>query len=247
MVAVTIGQTTPSLLASVTVATTAAIHEEPLAEGTAGTPNENYIQEIYRDLFGRLAEPQGRDFWVAELSQGISRQQVAYQMVQIASFEEFQHDTVAALYEQYLGRAPDAGGLASWSAYLYGGGTIEGMSQALVSSPEYWKNRGGGTVNGFLTALFHDALGRQIEAAAMAYFKDQMASGASATDIAASVFTSDEYHRQRVSSLFEQVMARSADSGALAYFAGELDNGGTDEFIISQLLASDEYFAIPQA
>jgi hypothetical protein len=228
---------------SATVSATATIHEERLANGTVGTPDQKYIQEIYRDLFGRQAEMQGVDFWVAELAQGVPRQQVAFGMVKIASFEEFQHDTVAALYEQYLGRAPDTGGLAYWSAYLYDGGTIEGMSQALVNSPEYWQKRGAGTVGGFLSALFHDALGRAIEPAAASYFASRMSNGWSAADVAAAVFTSDEYHRLRVNALFEQFVRRPADPGALAYFAGELDDGDRDEVIISQLLASDEYFS----
>jgi hypothetical protein len=243
-VQVTIQQTagTSTGATSTTVSAAATIHEQLLADGTAGTPDQNYIQEIYRDLFARQAETQGLDYWVAELTQGVPRQQVAFQMVKIASFEEFQHDTVAALYEQYLGRVPDAGGLAYWSAYLYDGGTIEGMSQALVSSPEYWQTRAGGTADGFLTALFHDALGRAIEPAALSYFTGLMAKGASVADMAASVFNSDEYHRLRVNALFEQFLDRPADPGALAYFADELDNSGTDELVIAQLLASDEYF-----
>ncbi|HWB13392.1 MAG TPA: MBG domain-containing protein [Pirellulales bacterium] len=231
---------------SATVSALATIHEQRLANSAVGSPNQNYIQEIYRDLFGRQAELQGLDYWVAEQTQGVPRQQVAFRMVKIASFEEFQHDTVTALYEQYLGRAPDAGGLAYWSAYLYDGGTIEGMSQALVSSLEYFQKRGGGTVEGFLSAAFHDALGRQIEPAAVTYFGGLMSKGWSAGDVAASIFDSDEYHRLRVNSLFQQFMDRPADPGALAYFAGELDKGSTDELVISQLLASDEYFAEAQ-
>jgi hypothetical protein len=226
---------------SATIGATATIHEQPLANGTVGSPDQNYIQEIYRDLFGRQAEMQGLDYWVAELAEGVPRQEVAFHMVKIASFEEFQHDTVAALYQQYLGRAPDAGGLAYWSAYLYDGGTIEGISLALVSSPEYWQKSAGGTAEGFLSALFQDALGRPIESAAMTYFEGLMSNGASAADVAAAVFSSDEYHRLRVNSLFEQFMDRPADAGALAYFAGELDNGERDEIVISQLLSSDEY------
>jgi parallel beta-helix repeat protein len=227
---------------SALVGAVATIHEQRLADGTAGTPDQNYIQEIYRDLFGRQAEMQGLGYWVAELAQGVPRQQVAFQMVRIASFEEFQHDTVAALYEQYLGRVPDSGGLAYWSAYLYDGGTIEGMSQALVSSQEYWQSRGGGMADGFLKALFRDALGRQIDPAALTYFEGLVAEGASSAEIAEAVFASDEYHRLRVNSLFEQFLDRPADAGALAYFAGELDEGERDEIVISQLLASDEYY-----
>lgn len=242
---VTVSQTNdPSVAATVT--TPATIHEEPFEEGTTGTPNQNYIQEIYRDLLGRVAEPQGHDYWVAELAQGMARGDVAYQIVRLAFSEEFQRDTVDALYEQDLGRAPDPQGEANWINYLFDGGTIEGMSQALVSSPEYWQTRGGGTAEGFLKALFQHALGRAIDPAALTYFEGQMAQGVSAADIAASVFNSDEYHRVRANVLFEQFMDRPGDQGGLAFFAGELDHGSTDELVISQLLASDEYFAKAQ-
>jgi hypothetical protein len=193
-------------------------------------------------LFDRRAELQGLDYWVAELAKGESRMQVAYQIIQVASFEEFQQDTVAALYQQYLRRAPDAGGLAYWSAYLYQGGTIEAMSQALVSSPEYYQVRGSGTVDGFLTAVFQDALGRAIDPAALTYFEGQMANGASAADVAAAVFSSDEHHRVHVNELFQEFLDRPADAGARNYFAGELDADLTDQYVIAQLLSSDEYY-----
>src|SRR5487761_1205856 len=167
-------------------------------------------------------------------------------MVQTASPEEFQRDAVDALYQQYLGRAADTAGKQYWTASLYDGGTIEGMSQALVGSPEYLALAGGASV-GFLKALFHDALDRQIDSGALAYFTGLMAKGMSAAEVADAVFASDEYHRLRVDALFEQFLGRAADTGALGYFAGELDNGATDEMVISQLVSSDEYFAKAQS
>ncbi|HEV3339058.1 MAG TPA: DUF4214 domain-containing protein [Pirellulales bacterium] len=92
------------------------MHQERLQDGTIGTPQQNWVQEVYRDVFHRQAESSGLDFWVAELAEGTSRGEVAYQMVKVASFEEFQRDAVAALYEQYLGRAPDPAGLTYWPA-----------------------------------------------------------------------------------------------------------------------------------
>ncbi|HVA46390.1 MAG TPA: FG-GAP-like repeat-containing protein [Pirellulales bacterium] len=225
-----------------TVSATATIREELLAEGTVGTADQNYIQEIYRDLFGRLAEPGGRDFWVGFLREGQSRSQVAYDIVKLAFPEEFQRDTVEALYQQYLGRAPDAAGIQFWTAYLYGGGTIEGMAQALVGSQEYFQTQGGGSNAGFLRALFHDALGRPIDAGSLAYFEGLMDRGLTASDAAAVVFSSEEYRRIRVDALFEQFMDRPAGAAVAAYFAGEIDRGESDELVIAQLISSDEYY-----
>ncbi|HVX12981.1 MAG TPA: DUF4214 domain-containing protein [Pirellulales bacterium] len=244
-VGVSIAQTAGTLTSgatSATVGTVATIHEQLLENGNVGTPDQNWVQEMYRDLFDRQAESQGLDFWVGLLDAGQTRGQVAFDIVQLAFSEEFQRDTVTALYEQYLDRAPDPGGAAYWTMYLYNGGTIESMAQALVSSPEYWQTRGGGTNAGFLETLFNDALGRAIDPAALTYYEGLMAGGATPGDIASIIFNSDEYHRVRVNDLFEQFLDRPADVDGLAFFAGELDDGITDELVITQLTSSDEYF-----
>lgn len=236
----------PTGVTQATVSATAVIHEELLSEGMVGTPNQNYIQEIYRDLFGRQAEPAGREFWADQIAQGLSRNQLAREMVTLALPEEFQHNTVSQLYQQYLGRNPDAAGKAFWTAYLFDGGTIEGMSQELVGSVEYFQRRGGDTTNGFLTSLFRDAFGRDIDPAGLSYFQALMTGGVSAKDVAAIVFASTEYHRFHVDALFEQFMDRAADRPALVYFARQLDASATEESVIVQLIASEEYFAKAQ-
>lgn len=43
---------------------------------------------------------------------------------------------IAGLYQQYLGRAPDAEGLKFYSDYLSGGGNFETVKNNIMSSPE---------------------------------------------------------------------------------------------------------------
>ena len=117
-----------------------------------------------------------------------------------------------------------------------------GLLRFDTSSSEYWQTSGGGTVDGFLKAVFQDALGRQIDPVASTYFSGLMTKGMSAAKVAEAVFGSDEYHRLRVDSLFEQLFHRPADPDALTYFAGKLDGGTTDEVVISQMLSSKEYY-----
>jgi hypothetical protein len=244
---VNIAQTAGAATApSTSVTTQATIHEQLLEDGSVGTPDQNWVQEVYRDLFDRQAELQGLNYWTGLLDAGQARGEVAYEIVQLAFSEEFQRDTVVALYKQYLDRAPDTAGAAYWTMYLYDGGTIESMAQALVSSQEYFQVRAGGTTEGFLHAVFHDAFGRDIDPTALSFFGGLSNNGTTAAEIAGIIFSSDEYHRTRVDSLFEQLLDRPADEGALSFFAAELDNGGTDEILITQIISSDEYFAKPQ-
>ncbi|MGH7136894.1 MAG: DUF4214 domain-containing protein, partial [Pirellulales bacterium] len=245
-ISVSVSQNNDPSVAS-TVTTPANIHEQLLAEGTVGTADQNNIQESYRDLFDRQAEPTGRQDWVGLLESGVPRVTVAYEMIKVATSEEFQIDTVSALYQQYLHRAPDPMGETFWVAYLYsGGGTIEGMAEALIGSNEYYQSRGDGTVSGFLHALFADTLGRDIDSGALTYFTGLMANGRTTDEIATMIFLSDEYQRVRVNDLYEQLLDRPADPAGLAYFAAELAWGVTDESIMAQMLSSDEYFAKAQ-
>jgi hypothetical protein len=240
---VSIGQTAgpAPLAASATVTAVATVHEELLEEGTVGTPDQKWIQEIYGDLFNRQAEPQGRDYWVSLLGQGQSREQVAFDIVKLAYPREFQHDTVDALYAQYLGRAADPQGKDYWTAFLYDGGTIEEMTQALCSSPEFYRINDA-AAKGLIDALYQNALGRAPDAAGEAYWEQQMSHGMSQTSLVAAFFSSDEYLRLRAGALYEQLLDVPINPASAEQFAQQLAQGTRDEQIIAQLLASDAYY-----
>ncbi|HVC97871.1 MAG TPA: DUF4214 domain-containing protein, partial [Pirellulales bacterium] len=191
----------------------------------------------------RAADQGGLTYWTAKLDAGESHSQLAYEIVQLALPREEQRDKVQALYETYLLRAPDPGGLQAWTAFLYDGGTDEELAQILVSSPEYLQSRGGGTNDGFLDALYQDALGRAVDAPGRAYFDAAMARGATPASVAAIIFGSDEYRRDLVSDWYQQFLDRPADPQGLEAFVGQLADGARDEQIIADMVASDEYFA----
>jgi len=228
---------------SATVTTQATILEELLPDGTRGTANQRFVMEIYRDVLDRAAEQGGLDYWTAKLDAGESHSQLAHEIVQLALPREEQRDEVQALYETYLHRAPDAGGLEHWTAFLYDGGTDEELAAILVSAPEYRQSRGGGTNDGFLDALFQDALGRTVDASGRVFYDAIMAKGATPASVAAIIFGSDEYRRDLVSGLYERLLDRPADPRGLDAFVGQLAAGQRDEQIIAEMVASDEYFA----
>ncbi|HVC92094.1 MAG TPA: DUF4214 domain-containing protein, partial [Pirellulales bacterium] len=226
-----------------TVAEKVAILEALLPDGTRGTANQNYVQEIYRDVLHRAPDQSGLDYWTAKLDAGESHAQLAYEIVRVAFPREEQLDEVQSLYETYLHRAPEPAGLQFWAAFLYDDGTDEEMAQDLVSSPEYLQTRGGGTNDGFLDALFHDSLGRAVDHQTRVFFDTAMANGATPAQVAALIFGSEEYRRDLVSGWYEQFLDRPADPLGVDAFVGELADGQRDEQIIAELVASDEYFA----
>ena len=97
---------------------------------------------------------------------------------------EYWIDQVQLNYLTLLGRQADAAGLTSNVNFLVAGGTIEQMQANLLGSPEYFTSQGGGTNQGFLTALYQDLLNRSVDAAAQALYGGALNAGVSRTQVA---------------------------------------------------------------
>ena len=150
---------------------------------------------------------------------------------QIESSPEFETDTVDNLYERYLHRAADPGGQSGFVSLMANGATIEQISALLAGSPEFFTTQGHGTNDGFLTALYLDALGRPIDAPSEAAWNVQLAAGTSRTSIATSILSSLEYHRDVVDLVYEQLLDRLPDPGGLDGWvsAGQRRDGPADQ------------------
>jgi uncharacterized delta-60 repeat protein len=220
--------------------------------------NQDFVSQAYRDLLGREVDPTGLTVWTNLLAAGGTPEQVA---AGIVDSTEFRTVEVQNLYMQYLHRAADQTGLTIFVNALAGGATFEQISAALVGSPEYFQNRGGGTNDGFLSALYQDALGRAIDPAGQAGFSAALANGVTTAQVAAIIFNSPEYQQVLVEGYYQKYLHRSADAAGLAFFTSQFgqttrtqqpifagdqlgQSGQTrDEDIIAQIVGSPEYFA----
>ncbi len=225
--------------AATTVATTAKIDEELLAEGTPGNADQRFISEIYRDVLGRQAEPQGRDYWVSHLERGDSRAKVV-QDILAAMTEEYHVDLINAEFSRYLQRSPDPAAMQYFTRLLDAGGDASLLDAILVSSPEYFQLHGG-TLDDFADALFRDALDRPVDPAALAAIESRAAQGATRAQIADLVFTSEEYRRDLVTGWYQHDLDRTPDAAGLALYTAQLDAGLPDEHVVAAMLSSDEF------
>jgi uncharacterized delta-60 repeat protein len=209
------------------------LREDPLPGG-----NQRFVAQVYLDLLQRPADPAGLAGWSGLLGRGASRAQVVSAVLASPEYRTLQ---VERAYGQYLHRPADPGGLSGGVAFLTAGGTVEQLAALLAGSPEYYQNRGGGSNDGFLKALFQDGLDRSVEPAAQALFDQALANGASPTQVAAAVLGSAEYQQDLVQSAYEHALRRAADSGGLAYFTGVLRQGVPEDQILAALYGSPEY------
>jgi hypothetical protein len=204
------------------------------------TPNESFVSQVYLDLLQRPVDQTGMANWTAALAHGMSQMQV---VEAIETSLEYRTIEVTNLYTRFLHRAPDESGLDTFTAFLANGGSLEQVAQILSGSSEYFLTQGGGTNDGFLDALYRDALNRPVDAFGRASFDRALNGGASRADIARAVFASTEFRQNLVESFYQAYLNRAADSTGLNVYVRFLGQGGSDETLIAALVGSAEYTA----
>lgn len=207
---------------------------------TAATHNQQFINQLYQDLLGREVDPGGLSYWDAQLAAGLPRSVMA---IQIEQTLEYARRTVSGLYNRYLHRAGDAGGVNFFAQLMLQGVTVEQISAVLIGSDEFYVVQGGGTNDGFLNALYQDALGRPIDAGGLAWWNSVLAAGVSRTQVAVQILATTEYRQDVVQTAYQQLLGRAADPSGLAYWTNALNVGATDQQLNAALAGSDEYYA----
>ncbi len=234
-VRVTVGDS----VTTVTAATSATMHEELLPGGGTGTPNQNWVSEVYRDLLHRQVDAQGLAAMTGALNAGVSRIQV---VAAIIGSDEYRANVVNGLYQKYLHRAADPTGLASGMAFLKAGGSDEQLAAALIASAEFYADAGS-TSDKFLDALYTDALGHLIDPAGRSAVDAALASGRlTRAQVAAAVLSSPEYQQDLVQGYYQTYLDRPGPASDVNAWAQGLANGWSDEVVIAWFLSSAEFF-----
>jgi uncharacterized repeat protein (TIGR01451 family) len=198
--------------------------------------NQCFVNQVYRDLLNRNAEAGALASWGALLNQGrLTRTQV---VLAIETSMEYRIDVVQNLYQRFLRRAADPGGLNAGVNFLAQGGTTSQLEAILLASNEYFMTRGGGTNAGWLAAVYQDVLGRAIEAAAVQSGTQALAAGVTRLQFAQAVINSQEGLTVEVQALYRQFLGRAADPGGLNAFVSALQAGQTTNASASDAPAS---------
>ncbi len=218
---------------------------DPGAPGLdALTPNQHFVAQVYRDLLHREAELAGLAGWAGALDQGFSRTDI------VAGIEgglEYRVGEVEGLYQLYLRRPADDPGLLAAAAFLGSGGTAGQLAAFLAGSPEYFQTRAGGSNDGFLDALYADALGmgRTMDTDGRAAADLALGTGTmTRAQVAAALLASDEYRRDQVKLFYQEFLGRAADAPGLGDWTSGLQAGLSRDQEIAGILGDphQEYF-----
>jgi hypothetical protein len=94
---------------------------------------------------------------------------------------------VAQAYAKYVGRSPDAQGLAYWIGQMQLGLTDEQLEAQFIGSDEYVRTHGGSD-RAWVEGMYFDLLGREPDAAGWSYWLNQLQAGAGRSQIALGLF-----------------------------------------------------------
>ena len=129
---------------------------------------------------------------------------------------------VTAVYEDVLGRAPDAGGLAYWTHQLDTGAPISSVAAAIGHSAEYYGNF-------VIKPDYLKLLGRAADATGLQYWTTQMLGGVTDQQLAAGFIASDEFFKNAggtdldwVDAVYTLLLERTADHAGETYWTGQL-------------------------
>jgi autotransporter-associated beta strand protein len=200
--------------------------------------NHRFVIQMYQDLLKRQPDANGLAFWADQLDHGTSRSQV---VLVVEASQEYRTVLVQSLYQTYLHRAADPTGLTAFVSFLGAGGTDEQVQSMITGSQEYFQSHGS-TNDGFLSAIYQDALNRAIDPTGRTAFMNALNNGSSRGDVASIIFGSPEYRQDLVRGFYQNFLRRAADIPGLNALVAALQSGARDEDVVASIISSPEYF-----
>ena len=149
--------------------------------------------DLYQAILQRAPSPKELASDQAGLALGLlSEAQLAAKLIASPEYIN-QVQPVIAMYDAFMGRLPDAFGLAYWSGLLRAGSTQESVVSGFLNSGEYGGLSQSASNKLFVDTLYARVLGREPDAAGSAYWVEQIVSGqASREAVAVSFLKSGE-------------------------------------------------------
>jgi hypothetical protein len=200
------------------------------------TANSAYVEELYNKFLNRtgdLNSSTDAGGWVNQLNAGASPATVANFIMRSPEALAIQ---VNNLFRQFLNRNADSAGQAAFGAYLRAGGTLEGVTIAILSSPEYRHLFGSDVA--FVQSLYNNLLGRVGSTSEVSGWVAQIP-GIGRSGVVQAFVTSAEYRSRVVRMYYSLLFNRPNPSSSEVSF---WVNSGKDLLSIEIAFASTSEF-----
>ena len=150
--------------------------------------NAEFVTLLYDNVLHRAPDTGGYDFWMNELSHGVSREQV------LTGFSESTENKVALmafdmdgnmgkdyrLYQAAFDRQPDVSGLDYWYHQMNSGVTLQQVASGFINSAEFKALYGNNPSNAeFVTLLYDNVLHRAPDTGGFNFWMNDLDQGTS--------------------------------------------------------------------
>lgn len=226
---------------STVIRTTATVSEGPPnadGPGIAGTPAQDYVSQLYRDVLDRPVDRPSSQILVNLLLAGQPRLVITEPL---ASSPEHLRLIVTQAYQNILGRAPESAGLDFWTAALGRGVTDEQLAATMIASDEFF-HAAGGDNRAWVDAMYLKLLGRAADSNGEAFWLNALNQGQSRFEVALAIATSPEHEGSLVSADYAQLLHRTGSPAEINAWVLQMQAGMSDEALLARIAASDEYF-----
>ncbi len=204
-------------------------------------PEAAYVDSLYRVFVGRPATVGEKTIWLTSFSSGASTSTAVTHL--LASMEYSRYE-IARDYVLILHRAPDPGGHDAWSATLAGNGRNDLVLASFAGSDEYYRSRSKSDDATFVTNLYQDFLGRNVDATGFAHWTAILTDGSmSRTTVARAILDSGEYRTKLVDETYRRVLGRAADPAGVDHWGRVFQSTRRVSDVQSGLAKSSEGFS----
>ena len=178
-----------------------------------GSSTELFVNQVYEDILSTQSDVSA-NLWVALINGGYPPKVVATYILQT---EQAKMQAVDDAYESLLGRSATPAEVTR--ALASGDSRSPVLYAGIFGSKEFYQTEGGGTNDGFLTALAKDWFGTAFKPATQARLANELRHGVSRYHVAYGVITSPSGVRAEVNSIFGDVLGRDANAKEQAQYA----------------------------
>lgn len=233
---------------------------------TDSTSAAAQVYRLYNATLGRTPDAGGLNGWSGALETGqITLAGAAAGFVGSAEFaQRYGQPTnagfVTLLYNNVLGRAPDASGYAGWLSALNGGmaraDAVLGFSESAENVARHrttverglWMRDDDATA---VARMYYAALNRMPDSGGLALWTGYLKSGRTISDVAQGFIGSAEFiqrygstsNQQFVTLLYRNVLSREPDGAGLSGWLGTLDAGTARASVVVGFSESEEHRA----
>jgi hypothetical protein len=177
-------------------------------------------------------------YFILQIRSGARRNDITQAIV---ASNEYRTDYVQGLAMTYLHRQLSASDAGFYVSLLGQGQSAEQVKADFLGSAEYAKDNGSSNF-GFLTGVFRDALGTNLDPSSVAIWGTMLAQNESHQAVALQILQSPNALGFMVQTAFHQFLGRAASASDGQFWVPAIANGLADTAFYAQLFASQEFY-----